>query len=109
MFNADLNNRHWIVLQPLHSRLIPPKKYYDTPPSRNERSTGQRESSFPCVSGLWRDHHVEKRIFKKKLFPDIPPGHGLIKDLLACLFGHQADNDHGNHSNDKRIERKMHG
>ena len=30
MFNADLNNRHWIVLQPLNSRLIPPKKYYDT-------------------------------------------------------------------------------
>ncbi len=45
---------------------------------------------------------------EKGLFLDIPSCHGLIKNLLACRFCQEADNNHCDESNDKCIEGKMH-
>jgi len=83
---------------------------------RYNHSTCDRRYRATGIVSSWIERVIDSTSLKKKeffrtkkLFPDIPPGHSFVEHLFVGLFGHQAHNDHGNHSNDKCIEGKMHG
>jgi len=114
MFNANLNAQWGVV--PLttscyaKNAMTRKKTCYDT--ILKARSVARATSSFPsCFNRVWVQHRLKRKKFFgiRKLFPDIPPGHCLVKNLFSGLFGHQADNYHCDDSNDKCIKGKMHG